>query len=232
MNWVRGFRRRREQPDVLLAFVERGMAVVPAAYPVDSGCSCDRMGCPAPGTHPISYAWQGEASADPARLAHWRARLPEANYVSPTGRTHDVLDVPAAAGWRVLNGEIATGPVAECGDRMLFFTLSRGRAMAAGAGDGSAADDQDGLDDDEWWPCELDCHPESAPEHMGLRWHNRGSYVVVPPSRLPSRRSARWVRGPELALPDPLLLLGPLTGACETVTAPIDDALSAGWPSS
>jgi len=29
-------------------------------------CSCDRIGCPAPGAHPISAAWQIEASNDPA----------------------------------------------------------------------------------------------------------------------------------------------------------------------
>lgn len=47
---------------------------------------------------------------------------------------------------------------------MLLFTLTRGTPE----------------DEDEWWPCELDCHPETADEHPGLRWHCRGSYVLVP----------------------------------------------------
>ena len=52
---------------------------------------------------------------------------------------------------------------------MLFFTATRGTPE----------------DEDEWWPCELDCHPETMDEHPGLRWHCRGSYVLVPPARLP-----------------------------------------------
>ena len=51
---------------------------------------------------------------------------------------------------------------------MLFFTATRGTPE----------------DEDEWWPCELDCHPETMDEHPGLRWHCRGRYVLVPPARL------------------------------------------------
>lgn len=47
---------------------------------------------------------------------------------------------------------------------MLFFTATRGTPE----------------DEDEWWPCELDCHPETMDEHPGLRWHCRGSYVLLP----------------------------------------------------
>src|SRR6516162_3553577 len=43
-------------------------ALVARGQPRGSGraCSCDRIGCPAPGAHPISAAWQIEASCDPA----------------------------------------------------------------------------------------------------------------------------------------------------------------------
>jgi len=51
-------------------------------------------------------------------------------------------------------------------------------------------------------------------EHPGLRWHCRGSYVLLPPSRLPGDLTVEWVRGPEHALPDPLSLLEALTDAC------------------
>ncbi len=44
-------------------------------------------------------------------------------------------------------------------------------------------------DEDEWWPCELDCHPETMDEHPGLRWHCRGSYVLVPRPNSPVRTS-------------------------------------------
>src|SRR5205823_5644931 len=97
-----------------------------------------------------------------------------------------------------------TGPVAAYGDdRLLFFTATRGTPQ----------------DEDEWWPCELDCHPETLDEHPGLRWHCRGSYVLLPPSRLPDGTTVTWVRPPELPLPDPLPLLAVLTDACDR-TAP------------
>ena len=75
----------------------------------------------------------------------------------------------------------------------------------------------------EWWPCELDCHPESIDEHPGLRWHTRGSYVLLPPSLHPSGETVTWVRPPDLALPDPLRVLDVLTDACDTVGASAAD---------
>ena len=65
---------------------------------------------------------------------------------------------------------------------MLFLTATRGTPE----------------DEDEWWPCELDCHPETMDEHPGLRWHCRGSYVLLPPARLPGGLEMKWVRGLEL----------------------------------
>jgi hypothetical protein len=217
LSWVPGLRRRRDNQHALFELVAHGLTVVPAATPLGTGCSCDRIGCPAPGMHPLSMAWQVQASADTAQLERWRARQPDGNFVSPTGRTHDVLDVPAEAGVLALASleasETRTGPVVDCGDRYFFFTAARGRLLAEGSGDAAL------LDEDEWWPCDLDCHPETLDDHPGLRWHNRGSYVLVPPSRLPSGRHARWVRPPELALPDPLRLLDALTTACEVVAS-------------
>src|SRR6516225_10718285 len=83
-------------------------------------CSCDRIGCPAPGAHPISPAWQIEASSDADDVARWWRERPEANIVLVTGRVFDVLDVPAAAGTAVLarlkRARVAAGPVALSGD--------------------------------------------------------------------------------------------------------------------
>ena len=202
-----GMRRRREQSDPVAALVARGLAVVPAAAPSSTGpgCSCTRIGCPMPGGHPLSRGWRKEASADPAQLERWRSRIPEANYASPTGGTHDVLEVPAAAGARaleaLLTAKLPVGPVARTasGDRYLFFTTAR-----PGTGDG----------DDEWWACDLDARPE-ATETSGLRWHTRGSYVLLPPARAMNGRTARWIHDPQAELPDPLRILGTLADACE-----------------
>lgn len=211
---IPGIRRKREEPDTLAAFVARGFAVVPAAAPSGPGCSCSRVGCPDPGAHPLSYGWSTEASADPAQLALWRARLPGSNFAGPTGRTHDVLDVPATAGRLALSALDALGrtpgPVAVSadGDRYHFYTAPR-----AGAEDDPLSD--------EWWPCVLDAAPETG-AGPGLRWHTRGSYVLVPPARGVSGGQAHWIHDAQAALPDPLRLLEPLADACEA--AALDDA--------
>jgi len=194
---------RREE--LLLAAAAVGLPLAPAAHPVGYRCSCERIGCPTPATHPLSFAWQTQSTTDKAQVQRWAQGQPEANFITATGMVHDVLDVPLEAGRgaldRLLERGIDVGPVAEVGtDRMLFFTATRGTPE----------------DEDEWWPCALDCHPETMDEHPGLRWHCRGSYVLVPPARLPGDGDlgVAWVRGPEHPLPDPLTMLETLTDAC------------------
>ncbi|GHB04174.1 bifunctional DNA primase/polymerase [Streptomyces termitum] len=197
---------------LLLAVAAAGLPLAPAAHPVGYSCSCERIGCPTPARHPVSFAWQTQSTTDRAQIERWARNEPRANFVTATGMVHDVLDVPLAAGRaaleRLLADGVEVGPVAESPDgtgddgRMLFFTATRGTPE----------------DEDEWWPCELDCHPETMDEHPGLRWHCRGSYVLVPPARLPGdeddQPAVSWVRGPEHPLPDPLNLLERLTDAC------------------
>jgi hypothetical protein len=170
-------------------------------------CSCDRVGCPAPGAHPLSPAWKREASADPDVVGRWWRARPSASILLVTGRAFDVLDVPARAGSIALAGlersGIRPGPVA-IGDRnrTLFFVASRA-ALA---------------EEDEWWSCHLDCEPETVPAVTGLRWHCRDSYVLAPPSRLSGGAASRWlVRPNAAALPDALRLLEFLADACEEI---------------
>lgn len=194
--------------DLLLAAAGAGFPLAPAAYPEGYGCSCVRIGCPTPGRHPVSFAWQTLATTDAEQITRWARNQPQANFITATGAAHDVLDVPREAGRMALERfdeeHTETGPVAlSDGDRMLFFTATRGTPE----------------DEDEWWPCELDCHPETMDEHPGLRWHCRGSYVLVPPAVLPgpgAEAVVRWVRPPVpgAVLPEPLTLLEPLTDAC------------------
>ncbi|MFF3033750.1 bifunctional DNA primase/polymerase [Streptomyces rubiginosohelvolus] len=188
---------------MLLAVADAGMPIAPAAHPVGYRCSCERIGCPTPARHPVSFAWQTQSTTDRAQIERWAAGQPQANFITATGMIHDVLDVPLTAGLsaleRLLDAGIDVGPVAQSGDdRLLFFTATRGTPE----------------DEDEWWPCELDCHPETMDAHPGLRWHCRGSYVLLPPARLPGELDVHWVRGPEHELPDPLTLLETLTDAC------------------
>ncbi|MEU8508422.1 bifunctional DNA primase/polymerase [Streptomyces brevispora] len=208
---------------LLLAVAEAGMPIAPAAHPIGYRCSCERMGCPTPARHPISFAWQTQSTTDRAQIERWARSQPQANFITATGMIHDVLDVPLSAGTqaleRLLAAGIEVGPVARSGDdRMLFFTATRGTPE----------------DEDEWWPCELDCHPETMDEHPGLRWHCRGSYVLLPPARLPGELDVRWVRGPENPLPDPLTLLETLTDACARFVGSAEqsdvDHESVAWP--
>lgn len=219
----------RAREELLLAAAAAGFPLAPAAHPQGYGCSCERIGCPTPARHPVSLAWQTQATTDREQLLRWLRSQPQANFVTATGRAHDVLDVPASAGYAALRRLAAegveAGPVAVADpDRMLFFTTTRGTPDA----------------EDEWWPCELDCHPETMDEHPGLRWHCRASYVLLPPSRVLAdgltEGEARWLRGPEHPLPEPLTLLPALTDACAASAASAAeeerrrDRHAAGWP--
>ncbi len=222
-------RRRRANERMLLAasrYAALGWPVCPGAQPREGqprdraqpprvpqqrgsarACSCDRIGCPAPGAHPLSLAWKLQASTDLAVVGHWWHERPQANILLVTGRSFDVLDVPVAAGLLALHqlerAKIAAGPVAiSASERALFFVTTR---AAQG-------------DEDEWWSCHLDCEPEVLPEIAGLRWHCRDSYVVAPPSRLSSGMLARWLTEPGTQpLPDALRLLEVLADACEEI---------------
>ncbi|MEV0256667.1 bifunctional DNA primase/polymerase [Streptomyces sp. NPDC050732] len=212
----------RAREELLLAAAAAGLPLAPAAYPSGYRCSCDRIGCPTPARHPVSFAWQTQSTTDRGQIERWARHQPQANFITATGMVHDVLDVPLDAGLealeRLLAAGIEVGPVAESGGsngqgRLLFYTATRGTPE----------------DEDEWWPCELDCHPETMDEHPGLRWHCRGSYVLVPPARLPDDREVRWIRGPEHPLPDPLTLLATLTDECARVAGEPQQDVAA-WP--
>ncbi|WP_026313594.1 bifunctional DNA primase/polymerase [Actinomadura flavalba] len=185
---------------------EIGWPCVPGATPgVDRFCSCDRIGCPDPGAHPVSKAWAHLASVDGDVLTRLWAAAPDANVMLPTGRVFDVFDVPAAAGAlalaRIAAEGLPVGPVAAIGtDRHLFFVATRGAPV----------------DEDEWWTCQLDTSPATVADTPGMRWHCRDSYVPAPPSMLPFGRAVTWIHPPgDAPLPDPLRLLTVLSESCE-----------------
>jgi hypothetical protein len=193
-----------------------GWPVCPGAHPSGGldgigltepgrACSCDRVGCPAPGAHPVSPTWQMQATIDRAEIGQWWEARPEANVILATGRVFDILDVPAVPGAtalaRMAAAGVDTGPVAVQGtDRMLFFVVTRGAPA----------------DEDEWWSCGLDASPDLSMQTEALRWHCRDSYVLAPPSRYGTGQDVRWVRRPTGSpLPDGLRLLEYLVDACE-----------------
>lgn len=170
-------------------------------------CSCDRIGCPAPGAHPVSPVWQLQATADPVAAARQWAATPEANVILVTGRVFDVLDVPAPAGLAALaeleRAGVAPGPVAATTGRVLFFVATRGAPA----------------EPDEWWSCHLDCAPDEDIQPGGLRWHCRDSYIPAPPSRDGMGLAAHWIHEPEgRPLPDAVRLLEYLADASGEVS--------------
>jgi Bifunctional DNA primase/polymerase, N-terminal len=214
----RGRRRTEQRPQALGAaaqeYAAMGWPVCPGAHPsrgldgtLEPGraCSCDRVGCPAPGGHPVSPTWQMQATVDSETIGQWWEARPEANVILVTGRVFDVLDVPALAGatalTRMAAAGVETGPVAVQGtERMLFFVGTRGAPA----------------DEEEWWSCGLDSSPDTSTPAESLRWHTRDSYVLAPPSRLGNSQDVRWVRQPAgQPLPDALRLLEFLVDACE-----------------
>ena len=172
-----------------------------AAKEPGRACSCDRVGCPAPGAHPVSPAWQIQATVDPNVIRSWWETRPEANVILVTGRVFDVLDVPAAAGSAALGqmeaAGAAVGPVAGRPGADAVLRGDQGRAGRRGRMVVVRA----GL--------------RAGELPVGLRWHCRDSYVLAPPSHADGL-AARWLRAPqEHPLPDALRLLEYLVDACE-----------------
>ncbi|MFD9941561.1 bifunctional DNA primase/polymerase [Nonomuraea sp. NPDC059022] len=91
--------------DAVLGYAALGWPSAPGAHPLRHGsraCSCDRLGCPDPGAHPLSPAWHLQATTDATQLTRWWQHEPDANVILPTGRVFDVFDVPLAAGLAAL----------------------------------------------------------------------------------------------------------------------------------
>ena len=215
----RGRRKARERVAAAAAYAAMGWPVCAGAYPLrgaahPSGvlprgtgraCSCDRVGCPDPGAHPVSPAWQIQATMDSGMVTKWWRDAPDANVLLVTGRVFDVLDVPARAGRIALDAFARigadAGPVAASDSgRCMFFVATRGAPA----------------DEGEWWSCHLDCVPASIADTPGLRWHCRDSYVLAPPSRHSSGRQAHWIHAPSnRPLPDSMRVLPVLVDACE-----------------
>jgi hypothetical protein len=102
-----------------ICYAEHHWAVVPGAvrYPDRFRCAA---GCPATTCHPDSLDWERTATSDPDRVAALWTQRPHAVLLA-TGRTFDVLEVPAFLGMGAERSAVR-GPVAvTCTGRWMFL---------------------------------------------------------------------------------------------------------------
>jgi hypothetical protein len=160
-----------------MRYAARGWTVMPGAYLRDGRFTCGRAGCRIAGCHPALESWQDEAVADARRVSAWWRHRPY-QVLLATGRTFDVLEVPASVGLRALGatrlhtdvlgpdradgrGPVAVGPTG----RWMFF-VRPGVPLRS----------------------ELD-------NCLDVVRHGRGSWVPAAPSRMPEG-AVRWATSP------------------------------------
>ncbi len=166
--------------DAALGHAARGIPVYPAHWPCPTpggatlACSCPRgPACDRPAKHPLTRHGGNDATCDPAQLARWWRRWPEANLGLATGVVFDALDVDGSAGLVALR-QLAR-------EAELRFS---GRLGATGGGGWH------------YWfaPTGLGNRPPRGLTQVD--WRGMGGCVLAPPSRHASGGAYRWLRPP------------------------------------
>ena len=172
-----------------------GWAVAPGCHQGLGGRRCGRPDCFLAGPHPVAELAGTTGSRDDATLFRWWHRHPTAPVLLATGRSFDVLDVPAYAAAEALRRLKLTGlrlgPIARDADRRLLIWLVPSSARCA-----------DLMDRRPWASGDLDLHRRRA-----------GEYVPAPPFQ-----GAQWTDPPvpytHRVLPRCDDLLGAVVEAC------------------
>jgi O-acetyl-ADP-ribose deacetylase (regulator of RNase III) len=182
-----------------VGYAHRGIPVLPLHYPVQRprpgqatvSCSCRAPDCGQIGKHPLAALVPhgvNDASSDPAVVAGWWRRFPQANVGLATGVAFDALDADGPDGAAALRAfaadhalELPPGPLVRTGSGGWHLYLA-----PTGLGNPS---------------------PRGLPR---VDWRGRGGYVVAPPSRHTSGSRYRFLRNlsaPLAAVPAPLQAL-------------------------
>jgi Bifunctional DNA primase/polymerase, N-terminal len=161
-----------------LAYAARGFRILPLHHPVQTGswrqpqrvgCSCGDPGCGPAGKHPRTRNGLYDATTNPARLARWWQRWPQANIGLVTGELADVLDIDGPTGqaalrrWATHHHFHLNGPLVRTGSGWHLYLAATGAGNRTGLLD-----------------------------HVD--WRGRGGYVVAPPSRHACGARYRWLR--------------------------------------
>jgi hypothetical protein len=161
-----------------LGYAARGIPVYPVHWPrpgaggAGLGCSCPRgRYCDRPAKHPLVWHGVKDASRDPAQLARWWQRWPDANIGLATGIIFDALDIDGLQGMAALRQHLPTV------DRR-----HPGPLVATGGGGWHY-----------WYaPSGLGNRPPRGLTHVD--WRGLGGSVLVSPSRHISGGRYRWLR--------------------------------------
>lgn len=151
-----------------LSYARHGWDVMPGAVFTGERYRCDDPGCPTVGCHPALERWEDAASHDTRLVAAWWRRTLY-TVLLPTGRTFDVLEVPAHLGALATRGparEEILGPVAITASGRWMLFVRPGQPL----------------------------RPELE-EHLGVVLHGERSWVPAPPTGQPGAR-VRWEVSP------------------------------------
>jgi hypothetical protein len=151
-------------------FAEHGWSITPGAWLTGDRFDCTQANCTVQACHPARADWAESATTDPGRVHRWWRDEPHAVLLA-TGRSIDVIEVPALLGARAVRGPV-TGPGAAS-----VVDQARGPVAVTPSGRWMfLVRPDDGLR-----PC-LD---------RGVLLHGAGSWVPLPPTRL-RRGPVRW----------------------------------------
>jgi hypothetical protein len=163
--------------EAALGYAMRGIPVYPIHWPrLSSGgaalcCSCPRGHyCDRPAKHPLVWHGVKDASRDPAQLARWWQRWPDANIGLATGIVFDALDIDGLAGMAALRH---------------LPTVDRrhpGPLVATGGGGWH------------YWYASSGLGNRPPRELTHVDWRGLGGSVLAPPSRHASGGRYRWLR--------------------------------------
>jgi len=109
-----------------VAFAGHGWNVVPGSGLAGNRLDCGQPGCPTVALHPVRPDWEAVACHDPRLVRTWWDVLPYGILLA-TGRTVDVLEVPAALG-RLAAGRVA-GPIAATPHGSWLFLVRPGQRL-------------------------------------------------------------------------------------------------------
>ena len=162
----------------------------PQVVAAGRACSCDRVGCPAPGAHPLSPAWKLRGQ----RRSRRRRAVVEQRHPSRASCWSPGVSSTCSTSRRE-RGIGRAGQARRGGIRPRSGRDWRGRPDAVLRRQPGPPPPRRTSGGPATWTASL----RRCRTSPGLRWHCRDSYVLAPPSALGDGTAARWLVRPDAA---------------------------------